>query len=236
MSLINSVAKIIDHKKSIDEVGYLKNDTPYYDDLSILDIDIKSILKQPAKNSSSQTEKELRAISEATKSRTRKEIDLVWSVDEDPLTLFKNFLETKRDRKFPQATFDEYYNVLEQYIYALKYYFNRARPEQIAPFYNVDIDIIYTDTHQTPSYPSGHTMYSELAAHILSDLYPEYTEEFFRLSEYCGLARILQGVHYPSDNEASKIAVRILYPKIKERISDEQKNKDFPTNKQSQTK
>ena len=231
MSLINSVAKIIDHKKSIDQIGYLKNDTPYYDDLSILDIDIKSILKQPAKNSSSQTEKELRAISKATKSRTRKEIDLVWSVDQEPLTLFKNFLETKRDRKFPQATFDEYYNILEQYIYALKYYFNRARPEQISPFYNVEIDIIYTDTHQTPSYPSGHTMYSELAAHILSDLYPEYTEEFFMLSEYCGLARILQGVHYPSDNEASKVAVRILYPKIKERISNEQKNKDFPTNK-----
>lgn len=232
MSLINNVAKIIDQKKSIDSIGYLYKDTEYNDKLSILDIDIKSILPKPPKNSSPQTEKELHIISKSTNSRTRREIDLVWNVDDEPLTLFYNYLE-KKGRTFPQLTFDAFYNILEQYIYALKYYFNRARPEQIAPFYNIELDIIYTDTHQTPSYPSGHTMYSELAAYILADIYPEYKEDFFELSEYCGLARILQGVHYPSDNDASRLAVKILYPKIKERIDHDTKNQDFSIDKQS---
>ena len=44
----------------------------------------------------------------------------------------------------------------------LKYYFNRPRPEQIAPYYEYRINVMYTETHHTPSYPSGHTIYAEL--------------------------------------------------------------------------
>lgn len=227
MSLINNLPKIIDSKKDIDSIGYLSNQTSYVSELTILDIDWKNIIQPPSKNSSSQTEKELNIIEKATKSRTRKEIDLVWTVDDDPLALFYKYLERK-NKLFPQGTFDEYYNILEQYIYALKYYFNRARPEQIAPFYNIELDIIYTNTHQTPSYPSGHAAYAELAAYIASDKFPEYKQDFFELSRYCGLARILQGVHYPSDNEASIGVVNKLYPLIKEYIDKKQESIKLP--------
>lgn len=226
MSLINKVDAIIG-KKDIDKVSYLENKVSYDDELSILDIDIKTILPEPPKNSSQKTRKELELISEMTESRTRKELDLIYIVDNEPLELFENFLQAK-NLPFPHITFIDYYNVLEQYIYALKYYFNRARPEQIAPYYNLDIDILYTDTHQTPSYPSGHTMYSELAAHIASEKYPEYKKDFFELSNYCGLGRILQGVHYPSDNAASKLAVSKLYPLIKEYFDEKERASKTP--------
>lgn len=229
MSLINKVDAIIG-KKDIDKVSYLENKVSYDDELSILDIDIKTILPEPPKNSSQKTRKELELISEMTESRTRKELDLIYIVDNEPLELFENFLQAK-NLPFPHITFIDYYNVLEQYIYALKYYFNRARPEQIAPYYNLDIDILYTDTHQTPSYPSGHTMYSELAAHIASEKYPEYTRDFFELSNYCGLGRILQGVHYPSDNAASKLAVNKLYPLIKEYLNEQNGANKTPTDR-----
>lgn len=227
MSLINKVAAIIDSKKDIDDISYLANKVNYNDEISILNVDIKTLLPTPPKNSSITTKNELETIAKATKSRSIKELELVNIVDNEPLDLFYEFVQSK-GRKFPKNLFDTYYNILEQYIYALKYYHNRARPEQLAPHFNLDIDVLYTDTHQTPSYPSGHTMYSELAAHILSDEYPEYKEEFFNLSKYCGLARILQGVHYPSDNKASIIAVNKLYPLIRDKYEQHEKNYELP--------
>lgn len=231
MSLINNIATIIDNKQAIDKVTYLKDQVSYDDEISILDIDMKSILPPPEKNSSQKTRKELEIIAKMTNSRSRKELDLIYIVDNEPLDLFHDFLE-KRNLNFPTNLFIQHYNVLEQYIYALKYYFNRARPEQIAPYYNIDIDVLYTDTHQTPSYPSGHQMYAELAAHIASDMYPEYRTDFFRLSEYCGLARILQGVHYPSDNIAGKVATSKLYKLMKE-VENDKKDKKLSIDRQS---
>ena len=113
------------------------------------------------------------------------------------------------------AKVNAYYNILEQYMYALKFYFNRARPEQLAPYYNRKIDVMYTATHNTPAYPSGHTMYASLLLEILSDKYPEHKTQLNKLVDFCGKARELQGVHYPSDNEASKKIVRTIYPELK---------------------
>lgn len=219
MSLIHKVEAIITNKQDVDKVQYLPNKVNYDEKISILGIDIKDILPSPPLNSSEQTLQELKKISKATKTRTKDELELIYIVDKDPLDLFYIFLDKKK-LKFPKFTFIDYYNILEPYIYALKYYHNRARPEQIAPFFDIQLDILYTDTHSTPSYPSGHVVYSELAAHMLSDIYPQYTKEFFRLSEYCAFARILQGVHYPSDNQASKKVVNILYPLINKYVEE----------------
>ena len=215
MSLINKVAAIIDSKQSIDEVTYLENEISYDAGASILDIDFTKIIPPPPKNSSLITKKELISIAKVTKSRSREELDLIVEVDKDPLNLFYKYLNP-RDLKFPKSKFLDYFNILEQFQYALKYYYNRARPEQVAPYYGLEINVLRTKTHHTPAYPSGHVLYSELAAHILTDEYPEHKKEFFKLSNYCGFARILQGVHYDSDNQASVVVVDKLYPLIKE--------------------
>ena len=229
MSLINKVEAIISNtSKEIDDVSYLPNKVNYDDGISILDIELDQILPPPPKNSSITTKKELEEVARFTKSRLETEIDLVRVVDRDPVELFRDYVNKHR-LAFPQEKFKKYLNIVERYMYALKYYHNRARPEQLAPYYNLEINVLYTVTHHTPAYPSGHTMYSELAAHILSDMYPEHKKSFFRLSNYCGLARILQGVHYESDNKASAIAVAKLYPLIKE-YYNEQDNQIFPSN------
>ena len=142
MSLINKVAAIIDSKKPIDEVTYLEKRVRYDDTISILDIDLKTIIPAPAKNSSLTTVKELSEISRLAKIRTNKEIDLIRSVDRDPLELYLVLLK-KNGLVFPQALFNDYYNIVEQYMYALKFYYNRARPEQLAPYFNLDIDFIF---------------------------------------------------------------------------------------------
>ncbi len=231
MSLINNVSVIVKNKTALDDIVY-SPERVSNDDISILDIDLKNIIPAPPKNSSETTTRELKQISKSVSSRTNNEIDLIISVDKEPLELFYKFLDNKK-LEFPNYVFNEYYNILEQYVYALKNYFNRARPEQLAPYHNIELDILYTDTHDTPSYPSGHTMYAALAAHILSERYPLYKDEFFKLAKYCGLARVLQGVHYPSDNEASFRATELLYNAIKRRFENEERNQKFPIDRQS---
>tara|TARA_B100001094_G_scaffold169510_1_gene163948 strand:+ start:7265 stop:7960 length:696 start_codon:yes stop_codon:yes gene_type:complete len=229
MSIISNIDKLIKSEPNIDDVGYLKNKMTYQDDINnnIVKIDWLKILDAPPKNSNPKTTRELHAISKATVNRTSKEVDLVIRVDRDPVALFVDFLE-KKNLKFPKSKFYTFYDFLEPYIYGLKYHFNRARPEQLAHYHNINLKILYTDSHHTPSYPSGHAMYAELAANILSDEYPEYKSNFFEIAKFCGLARVLQGVHFPSDNEASVKAVSVLYPLIKKGIENVKTSKEFP--------
>ena len=123
MSLINNVDAIINTKKNVDDIGYYDQPISYESNIN----GYKKILKKPAKNSSLTTRKELEVISNATKNRSLKELDLVYVADKDPLLIFYDFLKSE-DLKFDKSTFDVYWNILEQYVYALKYYFNRARP------------------------------------------------------------------------------------------------------------
>jgi membrane-associated phospholipid phosphatase len=131
--------------------------------------------------------------------------------------------------EYNRNLFDEYYNILESYVYATKYHYNRPRPEQIAPYYNEEVKVIYTSTHQTPAYPSGHTAYAALAAHMLSKKFPDYKKEFFDLAEQAGTARILQGVHYPSDNTAGLKLARVIFEEIERKVTDVSKRtKTYP--------
>ena len=80
--------------------------------------------------------------------------------------------------------------------------------------------MIVTQTHDTPAYPSGHTVYSKLVANILHDMFPKISiMELDSIVKITGFARVLQGVHYPSDNEASIIftdyVFDILSPKLR---------------------
>ena len=94
MSLINKVAAIIDSKVKLEELKYSK-DFIYESDRGILNIPWKKILDSPPKNNSITTSKEIDLISEATKNRSNKAVELVYKVDEDPLILFLEFFEEK---------------------------------------------------------------------------------------------------------------------------------------------
>lgn len=231
MSLINNVAAIIDAKVELKDLKYSK-DFVYESGQGALNINWQSILPKPPANNNPSTSKELDIVSEATSKRSNKAVELVYKVDDDPLHLFFDFLETKNIKE-NRGEFDEYYNLVEPYTYALKYYFNRPRPEQIAPYLNKEINVLYTSTHQTPAYPSGHTIYAAIAAHLFSDKYPEHREEFFGLAKQAGIARILQGVHFPSDNKAGMVVAEYLFPKVKERLKNERQSKEFPNDRHS---
>ena len=190
---------------------------------NLLTVDWENVLPEPPKNSSDITRRELELISEMTKELSQEEYDLVMAVDDDPNNVFMSLLK-RIGKQFPKEKFDEFFfSQVDPVITNLKYKFRRARPFQLAEKYGIDIKITETETHHTPAYPSGHTAYAAFGGSMLATLYPEHTSEFYELINLAGRARILQGVHYPSDNDASMVIASVLYEDLKYEIFPDMK-------------
>ena len=88
----------------------------------------------------------------------------------------------------------------------------------MAEAYGITIKVVETGTHHTPAYPSGHTAWAAMMGYILADMYPEHSAEIFDKIDLAGVARVLQGVHFPSDNDASMVITGALWQDIKHDI------------------
>jgi hypothetical protein len=173
------------------------------------------ILPDPPMNDSETTKKELIYLSKLTKSVNSSQLDLIKLVDEEPNDLFH---KTMKDLgvEFPKE--------IKPVIMNLKYIHNRPRPYQLSEKYGLKIKLRDSKTAQTPAYPSGHTAYTALSAYILAAKYPQFAEHFFDKIQSAGMARMLMGVHYPSDNEASMIITGALWEDIRYKLFPELPN------------
>lgn len=214
LELDNSIVESIDNIKfsTGKDIEYWKKNP--YELPEGLDIDWKNILPDPPPNRSEQTKSELRYIHLASKTRTKVETKLVYDVDKDPGLVFVPFLQEK-DLPYPKEEIEAYWSVVYPLVMNLKWLHNRPRPYQLGPKYGLEIQYIRTDTHDTPSFPSGHNAYGNLVSLILSEKYPEYAKNFQIFSDQTGQARVLQGVHYPSDNDAAVKLTNHIWRDIK---------------------
>jgi hypothetical protein len=208
---------LILHKDKIDSIGY---ETAYLEKpvSSLIDFDWKNILQPPPKNTSETTLRELLLISRSTKNRSKQDISLIYNVDQDLDHPFISLL-SKYKLLYPENYISLFYDIVYPVLINTKNYWNRARPKQLAEFYNIDIDVILTDTHHTPSYPSGHTVYSNLVALILKNIYPQIEEkELHDIVLETARARVIQGVHYPTDNKASLVFSKYMFDKLNPKL------------------
>ncbi len=60
------------------------------------------------------------------------------------------------------------------------------------------------------SYPSGHSTFAYLCAIVLADIVPEKRTEIFDRAAMYARARMICGVHYPSDVDAGRIAGTVI--------------------------
>jgi hypothetical protein len=210
---LNSLIKY----KEIESLGY---STTYIEQPvpNIADFDWKKILEAPPSNMSKETFLELQLISRATLQRTSEDTKLVEIIDQDTDSVFIELLN-QYGLEYPQSKILEFYSIIKPIILNIKSLWNRPRPAQLAKYYDLNIDVIVTDTHHTAAYPSGHTVYSSLISHIIQYYYPTVDKKKLEsLVKDTEKARILQGVHYPSDNLASIKLTKFLFNKLKERI------------------
>lgn len=184
---------------------------------NLIDFDYKKILNPPPENTSSITQKELEIVSRATLNKTSDDYDLIFRMDVDMDGYYIDFLNARK-LYYPQRYINLFYDIVEPVVMNTKSYWNRPRPAQLAKLYGIQIERIVTDTIHTASYPSGHTVYSKLVANILSDMYPQFADSFNNIAKTTGIARIKQGVHYPSDNKSSFTFSDYLYKMIHPKI------------------
>jgi acid phosphatase (class A) len=57
----------------------------------------------------------------------------------------------------------------------------------------------------SPSFPSGHSLWSYTEAYIFGQLIPKERPKFIKAAAEVQWSRELLGIHYPGDNEASRI-------------------------------
>ena len=82
----------------------------------------------------------------------------------------------------------------------LKVLFNRARPYQLNPEIQPEPSL----SAKTPAFPSGHALEAYFAARLVSKHCPHKEKEAIALAEECAKARVIAGLHYPSDAAYSK--------------------------------
>ncbi len=83
--------------------------------------------------------------------------------------------------------------------FRLKLHFMRARP------YHLEPRLRPLDRIHSPSFASGHSLWSFTEAYIFSEIIPARRADFLQRAEEVRWSRELMGIHYPSDNEASRV-------------------------------
>ncbi|HMI63912.1 MAG TPA: phosphatase PAP2 family protein [Puia sp.] len=83
--------------------------------------------------------------------------------------------------------------------FRLKRFFKRARP------YHLEPRLLPLARMTSPSFASGHSLWSFTEAYIFSEIIPVKRDEFLKMAEEVRWSRELMGIHYPSDNEASRV-------------------------------
>ena len=90
-------------------------------------------------------------------------------------------------------------NSISPFIIELKHYFKRPRPNEIQ-----EVDYVWLQSGQTPSYPSGHSTQARFISLYLADKYPYLKKEMLSIRDNIGVSRILARIHYPSDHAVGK--------------------------------
>lgn len=80
------------------------------------------------------------------------------------------------------------------FTYPLKFLIDRQRPYE-----QLESARLLTPFENDPSFPSGHTEMSFLAATIISQFHPGYSKYLYAFSLIVALSRIYVGVHFPID-------------------------------------
>lgn len=103
------------------------------------------------------------------------------------------------DRQEVTDTIRQVHDDVIPLIVKLKYHFQRVRPNQLSHILSMRLYPFDSETANTPSYPSGHSVQSKLYADVLGNKYPKYYKQLQALAADISESRLAMGLHYPSD-------------------------------------
>jgi acid phosphatase (class A) len=181
---------------------------------------LPGLVKYPA-NSSDQTRAELDYMLQLQQKRTKAEVERAeyianigsWPNIINPLD--GDYAENRKQLFYiaePVGSWfnDQHFPAITQLLmnciqdirvteFRLKRHFKRPRPYHLEPGLQPLARI------SSPSFPSGHTLWAFTEALIFSEIIPEKRDQFIARAEEVRWSREVMGIHYPSDNEASRV-------------------------------
>ncbi|HEY1025552.1 MAG TPA: phosphatase PAP2 family protein [Sphingobacteriaceae bacterium] len=181
---------------------------------------LPALIKSPA-NSSDQTNADLAYLLDLQKRRTPEEVRHATAIGEvgswpeiinptDPAykenlsQLF--YIATPVGEWFNPESFPATTQLLKNTLqdirvteFRLKQYFKRPRP------YHLSAEIEPVMKIKSPSFASGHTLWAFTQAFLFAEIIPAKRNEFLKRAEEVRWSRELLGIHFPTDNEASRI-------------------------------
>ena len=131
--------------------------------------------------------------------RTQSDIDFFYLTDNNIVIAFQDIIkenEMKKEDLEKIILSTKIINIIMKY----KYIYNRARPSQIAPDI-INKKLLNSETASTPAYPSGHAFQAYYLAKILTKKFPQKEKELMKIADRVSDARIIAGLHYPSDKD-----------------------------------
>lgn len=175
--------------------------------------DIEHIPFNP--NSSKETAKELSYISKTQNSKHDwYQGDYKDKLDKDFVNIFFEYAN-EHNLIFDKGYILDTVKQVDSIILGLKLFYNRPRPYQINKYHEIDIKVNDTETAQTPSYPSGHALQGRLVYRLLANIHTDHEKQLRNISDQISMARIIRGVHFPTDNEFSNLIVdKYIMPKL----------------------
>lgn len=181
---------------------------------------LPSLIKFPA-NSSDQTRAELDYLLDLQNKRTTSEIEraeYIANIGSWPNILNptdSDYNENRKELFYIASSVGDWFNYqnfpaitellmnciqdIRTTEFRLKRYFKRPRP------YHLEAKLNPLARINSPSFASGHTLWAFTEAYIFSEIIPEKRDEFLNRAEEVRWSRELMGIHYPSDNEASRV-------------------------------
>jgi acid phosphatase (class A) len=182
--------------------------TPYYVDSSILDLSL--ILPLPPTQDSETTKTELAYVHHIEQTRTPEQVAAAQVDDrEEDLFIFSQVIGPKflkSDLPLTAALSAHVHNDEAVLSEPLKGIYKRLRP------YNYDSTLHpVCKTDKEFSYPSGHSMSGYLLAFTMAQIVPEKQQEILTRADGYAHDRVVCGVHYPSDTEASRRMAYVIF-------------------------
>lgn len=157
----------------------------------------------------------------------KRDIDiLMWEIDSRTIydeqrswgsvTLTPSYFNEAISARFEEARYPKLYQLMTGvlgdariYIDAFKAHYMRPRPYQDNPALQPIIPV-----EESSSYPSGHATRGMTAALVFAEIFPQRHDILVKTGLELGQDRVIGGVHYPSDIEASVVLAQALAKSI----------------------
>ena len=169
----------------------------------------KYFTKNPPKNSSIQTYQELLYLKDLPE-------DSDFVEKHDYMEIIFEEVCNEHNLTFPKDLVKELLKSCS--MLELKYHFNRPRPYQLAPHYNIKLGEKVMESMKTPSYPSGHSAQGILIGKVLQTKLPINTDAFIEAGKRISYSRNIGRAHYPSDSRMGEIIGNVMFNHIKDKI------------------